>query len=853
MLGDWVQSARKEKYSDDEIVDHLAQTPDLSGWVSAAKKEGYSSKEILEHIVNSQSSVDKSYSSALQEGVANAGEGVGKTIKQVGRSIDSQGTEGFGKSIEEASGAIKPRNYRKGMDEFLNPTDSEKGFMGYGWSGIPRAAVENAPVLAAGAVTRNPYVAAGLYGLTSLGGNVESRMANNGKDPNKDKASPTDLAAAGATTAAEAIIGGVGVGKITKPIQGGVLEAAKRLGTAAATEATAGAAQDVVGQVGNSAGTDKGVQWDPNQTLGAGLSQGVAGAGVRVPATIRSINGAIANRGISDANMSGEKLANRLQAIAETEGLNLSDPRDAAKALEVSRKQLEEQRNEAFKSVKDILKTDPNSNDSAVLQNLIDKASITEIKKRNGHSEPTGEDAIARINDLIGHKGEGQILVDTLNQINAHKKLQAQGKDFNGKFVGGSAGATGLERLNPKDLLSKLGLLGTGAVGAGGAALATVPTVQTAAAVAALPKVAAVAAAPLATYYGSRALDAALGNRSPVERFVNRFGGSPEVGTISPPTAPSIVLEKAQAAQARNDQRQASFDLRDQLTQGRIDNLPLAGDVLKQRAAVLAATADLRKAQAAGVNDVAQARVGTEQARQGVNVQRQATEAQRTATAQQTGAERLKQATIATDTKAKTSDERVKQATIGTETKAKTGQKAVEAATSRAEAAKIRTETAKARQQLADLKLERAKTEPRTPERAAVDKKIEKAKAKVEKTKPEASSSSTDDGAVPIKDKKAWSDGALRRNTTLNKALETFSTSHDVSQGTKTSLSKLGSFDNKQAAISHLEKVAKSNPKIGDALMDHFYEGGAKNKDNVINRVFKYKTQEAADNASRRK
>jgi hypothetical protein len=569
--------------------------------------------------------------------------------------------------------------------------------------------------------------------------------------------------------------------------------------------------------------------------------------------------------------MSGEKLANRLQAIAETEGLNLSDPRDAAKALEVSRKQLEEQRNEAFKSVKDILKTDPNSNDSAVLQNLIDKASITEIKKRNGHSEPTGEDAIARINDLIGHKGEGQILVDTLNQINAHKKLQAQGKDFNGKFVGGSAGATGLERLNPKDLLSKLGLLGTGAVGAGGAALATVPTVQTAAAVAALPKVAAVAAAPLATYYGSRALDAALGNRSPVERFVNRFGGSPEVGTISPPTAPSIVLEKAQAAQARNDQRQASFDLRDQLTQGRIDNLPLAGDVLKQRAAVLAATADLRKAQAAGVNDVVQARVGTEQARQGVNVQRQATEAQRTATAQQTGAERLKQATIATDTKAKTSDERVKQATIstetkaktsaervkqatiGTETKAKTGQKAVEAATSRAEAAKIRTETAKARQQLADLKLERAKTEPRTPERAAVDKKIEKAKAKVEKTKPEASSSSTDDGAVPIKDKKAWSDGALRRNTTLNKALETFSTSHDVSQGTKTSLSKLGSFDNKQAAISHLEKVAKSNPKIGDALMDHFYEGGAKNKDNIINRVFKYKTQEAADNASRRK
>lgn len=150
------------------------------------------------------------------------------------------------------------------------------------WSALPgdlaRAAVEAAPdvaaALAVGIPTDGAGAAAYMAGRT-LGDTADARATNNGRTT----PSLGDIAGALPSTAAQAVLGDLGVGDAADAIASPLLRAAGKVGIGAA----AGAAGDQAGQLGASVGTKRGLTDNPWQSLGAGLSAGAVRAASVAP------------------------------------------------------------------------------------------------------------------------------------------------------------------------------------------------------------------------------------------------------------------------------------------------------------------------------------------------------------------------------------------------------------------------------------------------------------------------------------------------------------------------------------------------------------------------------------------
>lgn len=612
MLGEQIKAARADKYSDDEILSFLAESrPELADPIKQAVADNYSAKQILDHLAP-----NKGYGAALQYGVGAAVEGVGKTIKQGGRAADIEGIDSFGQSVERTGAYMRPDNYRTGIQEFTNPTADEKGLGGFGWSGIPRAAIEGAPVLGAMLLTKNPWLAGGLYGSTSLGGNIEQRMVNNNRDPNKDKATGSELLAAGATTAAESALGGLGAGRVAGPLTGGVFQGAKQFGKAVGTEMAVGAGQDIVNQLGTSVGTEKGVDYDWKQTLGNTLSQGLTTVGLKTPALARNAATALELRGVDNRNNQATYAANLLRQVQETNPtLSISNVKDTGQILEKALAVNSQRITDSVAPLKELLKQANNANAlngiDALVQNAQSTAIVKDSKKRT--TAPIGEEAVRRIESLVGHTAEGQLLASSLRAQAALKAVGKQGTKVGDSFVGGiAAKLPGVKRLAQTKGLGAL-TLGTGAVGA---LASSTPIVQGAIAsfmANPLPALAA-AAIPAGIYGAARGIDALAGSRNPVERFARRFE-DPTVGTAPSSNAPSVSQQVSAAKAQRQLQQQ-------QLANQRLTNSTLQGAFLAQRNAMqpglTQAQLQQRLAQAAAANARAQATTGNAAARQNV-------------------------------------------------------------------------------------------------------------------------------------------------------------------------------------------------------------------------------------------
>ena len=220
---------------------------------------------------------DTSYTGALGAGIHNAAEGFGRTAELVGNATGLQGVSNFGKGLEGATAA--PQGYQ--------PTDlagalragDYKTFL----SSLPRAAVESAPDLAsylgAGAIA-GPVGVASVAAARNLGDNVAARAANN------NDAVPTtgDWVGGGLTTATQAALAAVGIGKAGPGAA--LIDAAPVLAKpifAGALDATGAAGSDAVGQLGTTVDTTKGTQFDPYEAAAAGAQAGVARAASAVP------------------------------------------------------------------------------------------------------------------------------------------------------------------------------------------------------------------------------------------------------------------------------------------------------------------------------------------------------------------------------------------------------------------------------------------------------------------------------------------------------------------------------------------------------------------------------------------
>lgn len=545
MLEKKIASARSSGYTDAQIVDYLKNDPDIGSQIQTALSSNYQPTQILDYL-----SPDKGYGSALQFGTGQAIEGVGKSVKQVGQGFESDTTDKVGRFVEQAGSSIKPRNYRSGIEEFLRPNKDEEGLGGYGWAGLPRSIVESAPVLAAALATRSPTVAAGLFGATSYGENVEQTMRNNNRDPAKDKATGGELLQGGLTTAAEAALGGYGVGKVAGPMRGGIGQGLKQFGKGIGIEGAVGAGQDLIGQVGTSLGTDKGVSVDPNQVLASGLTNAGTAGLVRSPALARNALSNLQLAGVDNANNQASYAANLIRRVVDDHPtLDITSTKDSGQIVQEALKFNNGRINDALKAVKDDL-ISRNLQDAATqLDGLRENADtlslIKNAKTKTGAA--VGPEAIKRIEELVGNTANGQMLVDALRAQSALKTVNGQMRKVGDNYIGGLASKMPLlEKLASVKAMTALGAGGT----ALGYAMSNVPFASAATAAVTAHPMAALAAAsaiPLA-YAGVRGVDALTGSRNPLDRFMTRFE-DPSLGTTRESTAPSkqMLQEQAQA------------------------------------------------------------------------------------------------------------------------------------------------------------------------------------------------------------------------------------------------------------------------------------------------------------------
>src|ERR1043165_3607418 len=519
---DAVKTARQSGYSDDEIVSFLAQkNPDQ---FKAALDAGYNSTEILNHLSTPK---DTSYVGAVQKGLSDVVEGVGKTIKNYVDPATGQAIEAKGQKVE-------PKNYKSATDEFMN---RDGAWYDKKWSAAPRALVEQAPGLAtdviAGLVGKKLGGGAGALVGTGLsqylrtrGDAAEADAAYRTGDANAP-VETQDKVRAAITGIPEAVIASLGARGLVSPARGantgfrGAAEAVGNLGKTSAAAGGAGGAQATPAQVGQSVGTDKGLNVDPGEVFGnAALSAGTA-AGLRSVHTAGDINNARRFRDFDTE--ASQRVANRIQDNAQGDLGNVKTAREAVGATETD---IKSDLSHAFD-------TDPN----AKAQINANDASRRALSRFNAGEQVTDAD-LSSIADAAQGTSAADRIASLTREAVALRKLKDLGTYGDTSFKGGvsSKMEKGVRAIyNPVGALT-----GAGLAAAGLASPSLAAGVMTSAPHA--------VAGAMGAYVLARALDKSTGYRSPADTFVRKFGGTdavtpaatPDVREPQNPTGPRI-------------------------------------------------------------------------------------------------------------------------------------------------------------------------------------------------------------------------------------------------------------------------------------------------------------------------
>jgi hypothetical protein len=506
-----VAGARQEGYSDEQIVSYLAKSGKLAFDFAGAAKEGYSPSEMLDAIAAKSEAKDTSIASAPAAGAGSFVSGVGKTLKQFTPFTDAAA------ALEKTGESLQPKNY-----ESAQVYSKEKGL---DVSELPRKVAESAPGaavgIAAARVTPGPWWLKALSGastyLASQAGNrAEERAASEGGDPEnpttKQKAIGLGTAAAESVPAALGVsrfLPGAG-GVATRTGAAGVSDAVKRAATTAGIEGATGASQSAIADAGTTIGTEGGLKIDPAKAIDAGLGNAAMSPVFSGPRTAREISEARKYSGFDPAT--SKLVANDLTTAAGGK-LDPKSGYDAVNALETN------YRVDLNNAVKAFEKTAPLTGEA---QGVVERAK---------QGQKLTERDLNIIDNITATVPGGDVLAQSVRKSNTLSQLKTTG-DFNQqnqKFVGGLGGK--MERnvraiANPVAAGTGAGLVASGISSAG--MLSYTPHA-----------LGAVASA----YLAARGLDKALGNRSPVKQFVERFGGpvsgptppTPPAGPLSPP------------------------------------------------------------------------------------------------------------------------------------------------------------------------------------------------------------------------------------------------------------------------------------------------------------------------------
>lgn len=521
---------------------------------------------------------------ALQFGGANLLAGLSATAK----AAKFQKTADF---LSAGAKSITPTDYDPAGAHF-DVTDPKS----YGYA--PRALLEGAPGVAAdlagGAVggIAGPAGAAAGFGAVNaarnFGPNLEARMEHQAPGA---EASGMDYAAAGASTAAEAALSRLGINPaISSVAKGAGLKAMAQvpglIAKAAGAETAAGAAGDVINQVGRTAGTQDGLSVDPKEAANVGALSGATGGVIRAARGVADVSNATRFAGVN------EDAAARAVARMDANGIKPDNAESAYQAVSMARKTLNTEINDAHSVLKPRLKSEGNDTDTDATRTLL-KTTLTQLKA-DGEANP---EHLAALRERLGDTQEGSRLLDLMEERHALNQLASKGnfdaKD--GTFAGGVAANKTVDGLlNPKHYL--------GAKLLGGAGVAGVAELPMFAQIGVLgPALAKLAAAQAGTYGAVRTLDNVTGMRNPTQEFANRFRGMQKVsGGEDLPSFRQEAADQAAQAQAAKDQARADKGA------GKADQTEFKDNSRSLKEAVQLATATRKLREAAQADEAKQ-------------------------------------------------------------------------------------------------------------------------------------------------------------------------------------------------------------------------------------------------------
>lgn len=515
-----IAKAREAGYNDDEIVSFLStKSPEQ---FKAAQDAGYNSKDILNHFESQQPS---GLYAGFTKGLSDEIQGIGETGKQF------LGTDNANTNAQAAK--IAPKDYH--ADAIVPEGGHWYDPRTYNFSAIPQTIAEMAPSIATSLIAGR--TAARLAGpKAGLAAGVASMLIPTlGRSAKEDAAIRTgnadaepefqDKARAVLTGAAQAVPAAIGLGRFIPGVSKaadvgatGTMAAVKRALATGGTEAAAGGAQDVIGQVGSTIGTDKGLTVDPNRTMSNAIASGVGGTALSAPHVVSAAARTHATRQFTGENQAAsEAVANRIAAANEG-----TDIGTKAEPVRVATENIKTELND---TVSDISKR----------QDLGEEA--TSALQRAAQGRALTDTDFEHIQKAVGDDPAADRVMQLARQAHVATLLTKQGRIHGDDFIGGAAGfaAQKIRALaNPTAAISATGL---GYLTGGGQALAGFLGQHSPAALAAIG----------GGYAGLRAIDAITGARAPAQRFVDRFA-NPDSGVRPniniPPVPPPLDLSQ---------------------------------------------------------------------------------------------------------------------------------------------------------------------------------------------------------------------------------------------------------------------------------------------------------------------
>lgn len=396
----------------------------------------------LDHPAAPHAGTDGSLGTQLRAGAHDAGRGLQATAQTAAATAGPGAIADAANTARGFLGKYTPNMPANAADPSAEAIKAfQAGDYAKAASWLPAAGARSIPdlvaALGAGAITRSPAGTAAYLAARTSGEAVQGRQVNNGHSPD-DAPTAGELGGGLAAAAAQTALGTLG---LKVPGISKVPTAFGRGAVNVAAEGAAGAANDLVGQAGTSAGTDSGLHVDPYRVGMAGVAQMTARAASVVPNIMgaggRALGDKISEIGVQKPTDAAQATAFKAadQAVKDVQARSTRGDMPYHEAANTARTQLAANM-EA--SITASLKSGEISSDVAkAYREVIDTA---KVHNRDLNEVPGGVLETIRENPLSGDRaGQFQDAASALNVLSTNARANRQ-SGYAQKVLGATGG-----------------------------------------------------------------------------------------------------------------------------------------------------------------------------------------------------------------------------------------------------------------------------------------------------------------------------------------------------------------------------------------------------------------------------